>query len=217
MKKKFYNDREERLSWVFRRFKREFKESKSILDIGCDNKQLKKYVSNKKYLGIDMTENADKVINLDEISKLPFKSNSFDLIVCTDVLEHLENFHLIFDEICRVANKYVIITLPNPVISFFGYFFKIKTRKDNGQFGKFSKYYGLPLEKPLDRHRWFFCYDEVVDFLKYKSKKKKFKIKSIETDYEYRSRNILKKIVLFIVYKINRNFVYNDIVILIEK
>ena len=36
------------------------------------------------------------------VYKLPFEDNSFDLIFCSEVLEHLDNYHLALDEIHRV-------------------------------------------------------------------------------------------------------------------
>ena len=36
------------------------------------------------------------------VYKLPFEDNSFDLIFCSEVLEHLDDYHLALDEIHRV-------------------------------------------------------------------------------------------------------------------
>ncbi len=47
--------------------------------------------------------------------KLPYPDNSFDLVTCTEVLEHLENFRHVVREIGRVAKPggTVFITTPN--------------------------------------------------------------------------------------------------------
>ena len=36
------------------------------------------------------------------VYKLPFENNSFDLVICSEVLEHLEDYHAAIDEIYRV-------------------------------------------------------------------------------------------------------------------
>jgi len=36
------------------------------------------------------------------VYKLPFEDNSFDLVICSEVLEHLEDYHAAIDEIYRV-------------------------------------------------------------------------------------------------------------------
>ena len=41
-----------------------------------------------------------------------FKSKSFDNVVCTEVLEHLPDNIKAIDELCRVARKKVIISVP---------------------------------------------------------------------------------------------------------
>lgn len=41
-----------------------------------------------------------------------FADNSFDNVVCMEVLEHVPDHHTAFSELCRVANKRIIITVP---------------------------------------------------------------------------------------------------------
>jgi len=47
--------------------------------------------------------------------KLPFQSNTFDIVLLPEVLEHLEYYDAIraLKEALRVARGYVILTLPN--------------------------------------------------------------------------------------------------------
>jgi len=44
---------------------------------------------------------------------LPFKDDSFDVITCLDVLEHLHHPWFLLDEMKRVSRKYIIISCPN--------------------------------------------------------------------------------------------------------
>jgi len=48
-------------------------------------------------------------------SQLPFKNNSFDIVLCTEVIEHVENQVKAFDEMFRVLKKggYLVLTTPN--------------------------------------------------------------------------------------------------------
>lgn len=47
------------------------------------------------------------------IYNLSYKDNSFDVVICTEVLEHLENPALALKEIERVTSKYALLTVPN--------------------------------------------------------------------------------------------------------
>ena len=45
--------------------------------------------------------------------KLPYKANSFDVVTCVDVLEHVEDYDRFIDELLRVSKKYVVFGTPN--------------------------------------------------------------------------------------------------------
>jgi SAM-dependent methyltransferase len=45
-----------------------------------------------------------------DAARLPFTDNSFDLIVCSEVMEHVETPHVVAAELMRVAGKHVLIT-----------------------------------------------------------------------------------------------------------
>jgi len=163
-----FDTREGRSRYAYENFKQYY--GKSVLDIGGYQGALGK-VFKGKYTNIDLDESADLVLNLDKIERLPFEDKSFDTVVATDVLEHLEHFHLIFDEICRCASKYIIISLPNQ----YSYF---QSRLDKG-FGS-NKHLGLPVEVPKDRHRWFFSFIEANEFIKERGARNNFEIEICE-------------------------------------
>ena len=53
------------------------------------------------------------------IYELPFVNNRFNLIICTEILEHLDAPNLALQEIRRVTDKYCILSVPNePIWSF---------------------------------------------------------------------------------------------------
>ena len=52
-------------------------------------------------------------VNIDEnATKLPYKDNSFDTVVLSDVIEHIKNWEDAVKEALRTAKKKVIITVP---------------------------------------------------------------------------------------------------------
>lgn len=89
---------------------------KNILEIGVGNKTVSNYLKNQ---GFSVTTfDLDKELSPDyvgDLRKLPFKDNSFDLIMCCEVLEHLpfSEFKKVLSEIRRVSKKNAIISIPN--------------------------------------------------------------------------------------------------------
>lgn len=179
----FYLNREERSRWITEKFSEIFSKSKKILDVGCGkDKFLKKFVrEGSSYLGIDVAGEPDMVVDFDKTGKLPFQDKEFDLVVCTDVLEHLEEIHSVYDELMRVSSKNIIITLPIPARPTVIKKFFLKER---------LKQYGLPVERPNDRHRWFFTYYEAEKFIRERAERKGFLIKIFESDADYTWQNV---------------------------
>lgn len=90
-----------------------------VLDIGCGLNNL--YFNFKDYVGMDMNDyglgNKVKIIkqNFNENLILPFESNSFDLVIVSEFLEHIFRPDFLSKEINRVVKKdgIIIVTLPN--------------------------------------------------------------------------------------------------------
>ena len=55
----------------------------------------------------------DVKIETQDIQQLPYDDNSFDLILCLEVLEHLKNPSSALKEIARVTSKYLIVSVPS--------------------------------------------------------------------------------------------------------
>lgn len=100
----------------------------TLLNLGCsdgyyDNFLAKKYNKvvgfeiNEKDLMIARQNKKEKNIEyiLGNGKKLPFKNNSFDTIICVDVLEHVKEDNKLISEIHRVLkiNGRIIITVPH--------------------------------------------------------------------------------------------------------
>ena len=89
---------------------------KTVLEIGVGNKLVSDYL---KKIGLRVTT-CDFDISLKpdvvaDVSNLPFKESSFDLVLCAQLLEHLPfgKFSKALREIRRVCKKSAIITLPH--------------------------------------------------------------------------------------------------------
>lgn len=105
----------------------------SVLDVGCGEGFLLRILpaTVENYVGIDYNEDAlrfaensknqiqisKQIQNIkfqkENVYKLSFKDNSFDLVTCLEVLEHLDDYEKALLEIKRVAKKYVILSVPH--------------------------------------------------------------------------------------------------------
>lgn len=129
----------------------------SVLDVGCDTCLLRDMLPpGSSYVGIDISGNPDIHLDLEKVKSLPFEDNAFDVVVCTDVLEHLDNLHSVFAELVRVSKRYLVISLPSNWSSA-----RRPIARGKGNIG----HYGLPVEPPADRHKWFFNLSEAKAFL----------------------------------------------------
>ena len=81
-----------------------------VLDVGCDAKYLETVIDGR-YIGVDIHGSPDVVINLEQ--GLPFHSKTFSTIVALDIIEHCDNIHFAVDELFRVADRNLIIGIPN--------------------------------------------------------------------------------------------------------
>jgi len=146
-------ERHERIEYAARRFARYL--SGKVLDVGCDEAFLKRLRPELDYTGVDVRGAPDVVLDLEAAERLPFPDAAFDTVVCIDVLEHLDALHRTFDEMVRVMRRYLLLALPNCWVD-------ARRRIERGRGA--IKHYGLPAERPPDRHKWFFNLSEAADF-----------------------------------------------------
>ncbi len=93
----------------------------NVLDVGCGQSPYKFLLnaSQTKYFGIDIID-ADKFdYQNSEITHfngedIPFDDENFEGVICTEVLEHVQNYQKLIDEIFRVMKKggTGIVTIP---------------------------------------------------------------------------------------------------------
>ena len=100
------------------------------LDVGCGPGSLIALLEEEGFKGchgIDISSDAiseapEKIkdrLFIGDCTKMEFPSNSFDLIICREVLEHLTIREIVstVKEICRISNNYIYVTTrfhPNP-------------------------------------------------------------------------------------------------------
>jgi len=96
-----------------------------VVDVGCGEGfglyHLKANGIGDRYLGIDASSEALRLARQvnpgfkyrkGDIYKLPFKDKSVDLVVCCEVLEHLEDPEAALSELKRVSKKYILLSVP---------------------------------------------------------------------------------------------------------
>jgi 2-polyprenyl-3-methyl-5-hydroxy-6-metoxy-1,4-benzoquinol methylase len=94
---------------------------RTILDLGCGDGMVSNRLIEKGFevTGVDTSIEAIRFFKgkkvVTSIDCLPFPDQSFDLILCTEALEHLPDgvYERTLREIERVAKKYVVISTPN--------------------------------------------------------------------------------------------------------
>lgn len=93
--------------------------SGKLLDVGCGEKPYKLIYDEccKESIGVDVETCKHEQSFVDVFASadcLPFGDESFDTILCTNVLEHVANMEAAFSEIGRVLKKggYAVISVP---------------------------------------------------------------------------------------------------------
>src|SRR3989344_28255 len=101
----------------------------SVLDVGCGEgftlERLRKRNIGKKLKGVDFLKTAIEIgkkerpdldLRVGNIYEIPFKDNTFDLVICSEVLEHVEHPEKGLAELVRVAKHYCLLSVPNEPI-----------------------------------------------------------------------------------------------------
>jgi len=88
-----------------------------ILDLGCREKPYADWLEPGRvgtYIGADVIPGAGVDVLIDPMGHWPFADESFDAIVCTQVLEHVGNRDTVVDEMSRILKSAgtILVTVP---------------------------------------------------------------------------------------------------------
>ncbi len=100
----------------------------TLVEVACGDgfvlQEISKIKNPPKLTGVEISEKrinrckqkpfkADYVLG--DIVNLPFKDNSFDVVIATEILEHIPNYQKAISELNRITkpNGHIIITFPN--------------------------------------------------------------------------------------------------------
>lgn len=150
-----FKTRQGRSEYVAKKFAKYYK--KTLIDIGCYQAPLRTLLKGIHYVGVDIVGDPDVRLDLNRADRLPFENSQFDTVISIETLEHIDNLHGLFSECVRVSRRYLIISLPNCWRDA-----RLPIERGAGEFA----HYGLPVERPLDRHRWFFNFSQAVAFFR---------------------------------------------------
>jgi SAM-dependent methyltransferase len=189
-----FTNREEKARYVWLKYQSIL--SGRMLDVGADQSELRRHLPpDAEYVSAGLEPGHD--VRADLENPLPLASGNYDCVLCLDVLEHVDRIHALFDEICRVSRRYVIVSLPNPWANFLrnlrvGYYLSDRP----------TKYYFLPTEPPVDRHKWFFAASEAKRFLRERGKRNGFHVVQIDQmGLEGFSKAIFRRILPLFVHR----------------
>lgn len=96
-------------------------EVRTIIDVGCGSGLLTNYlICSHEVVGVDISERALTHVKAEtrigSVTDIPADDESFDLVLCTEVLEHLGyngSFEKALRELVRVSSKFILVTVPS--------------------------------------------------------------------------------------------------------
>lgn len=112
---------------------------KTVLDVGCGEgftlEMLRTNGVGESLEGVDFLDRAIELgkkehpklkLKQGTIYDLDYKDNTFDLVICSEVLEHVEHPEKALQELVRVTKKNLLLSVPNEPIFMLGNFLRGK-------------------------------------------------------------------------------------------
>lgn len=114
-----------------------------VLDVGCRDDALARALPTARVVRLDRGGRPDLVA---DAARLPFADRGFDVVCALDVLEHCDDLAGAFAECLRVADRLLLVSLPNMAHPALRLRFALS--------GRLSGKYDLGDATQPDRHRW---------------------------------------------------------------
>ncbi len=102
---------------------------RNIIDVGCGEGYVANYIynlnNNIKVEGMDVSPKVISIckekfphieFNAGSILTIERQTNQYDMVIACEVLEHIEKPEKALEELFRISNKYVLISVPNEPI-----------------------------------------------------------------------------------------------------
>lgn len=135
-----------------------------VLDAGCgDGLQMSRYVQSQRVVGMDLSFTRLKrakerlgraVVFTGDMFNLPFKENTFDVVILSQVIEHFEKPEIILQKLHQILKPggHIILDTPSQsnVVDIFLRLFGIKPK------------WGYTVD---ETHLWFFTMKQLTSFL----------------------------------------------------
>lgn len=126
-----------------------------------------------EYSGADLFAGAG-IQYVGDITKMEF-DRTFDAVVALDILEHLDSLSTTFDRLMAVAERYLLISLPNT--------YDLKSRFKFAVQGQLGGKYVFTEEAQVDRHHWLMSYAEIRQFAEAKARKHRVQLQLFDMTY----------------------------------
>lgn len=85
----------------------------------------------------------NKTVIYGNLYNLPFLSNSYDMVICLEVLEHIENLEKSLEEIKRISSKNIILSVPNSFLFRIGNIVSFKNLRRLGESPDHKNYFNI--------------------------------------------------------------------------
>lgn len=108
----------------------------------------------------------DHAWNLEE--PIPAGDRSFTYVAALDVLEHLDHLHAALDEMLRITDRTLFVSLPNLAA--------LSHRLEFFARGTMGGKYALPEEPVRDRHRWITTAGQARSVMKARAARQGFRV-----------------------------------------
>lgn len=143
----------------------------SVLDVGCRGCEARQVIpAGVRYFGNDLFQNeTDEVDFVGDVMQMDFGQN-FDCVMALDVVEHVDDPHSLMDKLIGLADRHVVVSLPNIFDLLHKYNFVFKSSLG-------SKYL-FGVENSLDRHRWIMNCEEIRRFYAFYAEKHRLKLET---------------------------------------